>query len=1295
MRKKLLLAALAILPMLAFAQSAPQHEKYVKIGSDNVSWGDAYAAWSPGKAAFYGGFSDEEAIENENFNISRVKPRTRFVNSFTQVRQDQNSDRKLLWWCPIGGDGWNALPSYFYGGEVWTMWSYTDIWGNWTAPLMSMPATMLDVCHKNGVKISCLAPIAWAAYISTSDTSGYGYLLKKLLTDNGGADKFLKFLKYYGIDGMGFNSEFTWSGTLSGGPYSGNSFANGMKKFLGDCYTKADSYGVPFHNCWYSLTGNSGSLGGSSALDTSNKDWFDYEGKPTSSVYFQNYGASLTSAVSTINSYFPNRSSYDVFMGVDYQAGGAANWTGLMNAPLSAGLWGAHNRNLIYETRGERGSDPQQQQKTYQMILENVFTGSTKNPVNPCAVTNTTRFNSMSTNAYGWAQFVTARSTLMDQDGSNLATDPFVTNFNLGNGFFFNVNGERQADVEWYNIGMQDYMPTWRWWTTKTYMGREENQVSSDLSAEFTWNDAWFGGSCLQISGKTTDTYMQLFKTKYAVTKSDYLTIRFKVLSGTGSLTWAASKEGAEATVVEKLIKNGVSASDSKADANGWVTVTTAIGGRSGLKIENSVMAQLGLKFTDTSDDFKILIGQIALTRGKIGTYNQPNKPTVEKVKMMARNYKGVDMKIIYNMNSAYSGPAKEAYEPVYNNEVATSYFRIYTQQEGKEPIVFTATTSWAAYVVGAPYKTEDGGKMRIGVAAVGLDYDVESDIAWGEWFEPMSIDPVIVEGTEIDKPIIKAGEEFTLKYIDVNHDAATWEVVNSQSGATIETFANTKSITMSLAEEGSYDIKITNPDGSVAYTRGIIQVSPATTGAIPVLESVSADKNPATVDEDITLTYTASRLGEGTVSRSVKVEDPNMLRFPEVVGTRPYTYMMWFKVDKFTHGSEGTNLIDKRSFNLSWPHNNWGDIWVTIRSYPQDSGGYPRYETSAAEGGSGTVAVAPHPANEISFNTYGWSEHDAPNVNMMSTDHSVNEGQWTHIAITFDSDKKQKMYFNGKKVAETTVMHDKNNGVSAAGCPVYIGGTSVYKGGFNGWVDEFQVWDRVLTDSEVLDAMKGFDTAPAGLQGYWTFEETTKDADGNTVFPNKGQKGASYTAAIISTVGQKGENTAEVVQTVVNGSNEELGNPMIGGSYQVSTSAEWTVPGASVSTSDNSAVVSYDAAGTYTAGLTLKNMWGSDSKTIEYVVVANPDGIEESVVEMMGVYPNPFTDFVNLYFAEEGKYSVDIVALDGKVIESKSINAAAGEGVRVDINGEKGMYIIKVKNANNTAVKTLKVIKK
>ncbi len=1277
MKKGLLIATLGmLLPMLTYSQSCPQHEQYVKIGSETVNWGDAYAAWSPGRA-FYQGL-DTEAEENENFTISRVKPRQRFTNAQTQVRPEQNSDRKLLWWCPIGGDGWNALSSYYFGGELWTMWSYTDIYGNWTAPFVSVPAPMLDVCHKNGVQISCLAAVPWAANIYCTDTSGHGYYLNKLVSDAGGADKFLKYLKYYGIDGIGFNSEFSWRGTLSGsGPYAGYEFHTAMKKFLGDCYTGAAEYGVPFHNCWYSLTNNSGFCGGSSALNENNKDWFDYEGKPTSTAYFTNYYAAPSYSQTCVENYFPNRSSYDVYMGVDYQAGySLQNWLILPNYRISLGLWGAHNRNMIYEQRGERGSTPLQMQQTYMKIMENVFTGSSNNPVNPPAMSETTKFNSTAEDAWGWAQLITARSSLMCQDGRDLSTDPFVTNFNLGNGFFFNVEGERQANTEWYNLGIQDFLPTWRWWFTKTYMGRTAEEVSNDLKAEFTWDDAWFGGSCLQISGGTDETYLQLFKTKYEVKQNDYLTIRYKVLSGTGSMAWACSEWDAASIEVSKDIKT-----NADPDENGWITVETPIGGRSGIKLNDKVIAQIGLKFQNTSDDYKVLIGQISLTRGKVGNSNRPLAPTVEKSRMMARNYKGVDMKIIYNMNDAYSGETKKAWEPIYNNEVETSYFRIYTQQEGEEAKVFTGTTSWASYVVAAPYDAVKGGGLRIGVSEVSLDYETESEIAWGEWLYPTSIEPTIVEGTEIDKPIIKVNEEFTLKYTDPNHAAATWEVINSLTGASIQTFTNTTSITMSLPTTGSYDIKITNSDGTVAYTRGIIQVSPDETGAIPVIGSLTANKTQAYKDDNITLTATTSRLGEGSVSRAVKVEDPNMLRFPAVVQSRPYTYMMWFKAEKLTHNNQGTNLLDKRDIEDMWPHGNWGDFWVTIR---------PEMMANKEVGGS-TYSDRVHPANEISFNTYGWTEHDVPNSNMMSNDHSVKEGQWTHIAVTFETDGKQKMYFNGKKVAETTTNKITTNGVRKGESNVYVGGSNVYKAGFNGWVDEFQVWDRVLTDTEIQTAMKGYTTAPNGLQGYWTFEETTEEG-GNVVFLNKGNKGASYTAAYIT---MKDTDAGKVEQNLPFSPNE-LGNPMITGAVKVTTEQEWNLPSATVvGQTDTKSIISYNATGTYTAGLTLKNMWGSDTEVVDIVVVPWPDGVEESVIEEMGVYPNPFTDFVNLSFAKEGTYTIEIIALDGKLIESKQVSATANEYVRVDINGEKGMYIIKIKNTNGTAVRTLKLIKK
>jgi endo-beta-N-acetylglucosaminidase D len=39
--------------------------------------------------------------------------------------------------------------------------------------------------------------------------------------------------------------------------------------------------------------------------------------------------------------------------------------------------------------------------------------------------------------------------------------------------FFFNWTSERVSNNSWYNIGIQDYMPTWRWWWAPSLLGRD------------------------------------------------------------------------------------------------------------------------------------------------------------------------------------------------------------------------------------------------------------------------------------------------------------------------------------------------------------------------------------------------------------------------------------------------------------------------------------------------------------------------------------------------------------------------------------------------------------------------------------------------------------------------------------------------------------------------------------------------------------------------------------------------------------------------------------------------------
>ena len=135
----------------------------------------------------------------------------------------------------------------------------------------------------------------------------------------------------------------------------------------------------------------------------------------------------------------------------------------------------------------------------------------------------------------------------------NLSDEPFISNFNLGNGRFFNFKGKRKNSLEWYNIGIQDYMPTWMWWFSSRFLGREKTDApSGSLDARFTWDDAWLGGSCLRIHGSSgSKTYLHLFKTEFGLRNGDVITVRYKINGGKGDATLALSMKGDEASAIE------------------------------------------------------------------------------------------------------------------------------------------------------------------------------------------------------------------------------------------------------------------------------------------------------------------------------------------------------------------------------------------------------------------------------------------------------------------------------------------------------------------------------------------------------------------------------------------------------------------------------------------------------------------------------------------------------------------------------------------------------------------------
>ena len=967
----------------------------------------------------------------------------------------------------------------------------------------------------------------------------------------------------------------------------------------------------------------------------------------------------LNGSVSTANRL--GRSSFDYYAGFDIQGRALRNnnWSALLNNDISIGFWGAHSQSLIHQSATDDGTSDIAIQKAYLKKQELIFSGGNNNPgYLPGINTNCTLANSSLKNFHGLATFLTAKSTIQQI--------PFVSRFNLGNGLSFRKDGQVAFDHKWYNLNTQDFMPTWRWWITDSNDEVNGSNINGLVKAELTFDDAYWGGSCLSLSGQTDFSRVKLFKTMLEVQPDYEFSVTYKTLKGTDSHAklFVALKDH---TTDYKQVDLPATETAGK-----WSTFTVKASDL-GLAAGDKV-AMMGLVVENSPADYQLHVGEMAL-RNSTQLFNTAT-PTIKQVQVLRGRYNACDFKL------QYASKDESDWEKTYNDEVGTWYYEIYFQQKGQKEQLLTATTSWAAYVVDAPMVSgNDKRDCRFGVRAVAPDGKQGSEIVWTpyqrvEYNQPLS-------DVVADRPVIKPGEEFTLKYLDEMVPAATsWSLNDAVTGATVATAGSGTSATFRVDQEGTYDLVVVDSQGKSTTTRGKVKITPEATGAVPHINTLTADKQTEQTGKPVSYTYDA-RLGEGMASHGLVITDPKMFRIPgDVQKGKSYSYALWFKADNFNHDKQGTNLINKNSIKDSWPHNNWGDLWVTIR---------PEWQGRSL-----------HPANEVSFNTMGWTSHDIPYEDVMTTGYSVTPGVWNHIVVTHTDGNIQKIYFNGREVASHSFSNsirreDSNDNRirSYEVADIFIGGGGVYKSGFNGVIDEVQVWDKPLSKEEVLEAMKGYKegSIPSNLKAYFTFEEV----DGKK-FKNLGTAGRDFDGSVVVTEGSGGENTSTAAYVDQQPDNNVLGFPGVVGTYEVKTTPTWELGDGRISSeSDKTAVVTYAAPGKKNVTLKLKNGWGEDEKTVNEIVdiTAIPDGI--STVEAqtgLSVYPNPFVESVNMRFAENGHYTINILGATGSLLQSNQFDAVEGQVVNVAISGARGIYFVQVMK-NGKTYKTLKVIKK
>lgn len=1249
-RKTLTLAAGLVLSVMS-ANAQQMREGYVEAGKNTGSenFHTLIQGWTPGS----------QVTADDNFYISRVKPRARFRNEATQVRLDLNAknDKKLIAWIPVNNSDFNALPNGVFDSEVFSMWSYVTHWGNWTSPLGRIPAAFLDVAHKNGVGVSGVASIP-----NASLSASWAACLKGLASLD--VDKTSKFLQYYGIDGLGYNSEF----------YGGGSYVKGVRTFHAALVKKMLPVNPIFENFWYDGTNDYGQVSFDGGLGNHNKETFGDSKNVRTSLFF-NYNwnrGQLAPSVEFAEKL--GRDPLDLYCGVNMQGGqpGGTSWPLLVDQRVSIGLWGAHSQNMFWESRSELGSSDDKKQFAYLRRTECYFGGGNRNPVITPSVKSMHQYTAYNPQWHGMAAFMTARSPL----SWDLAEEPFITYFNLGNGKFFNLNGERKVNSPWYNVGMQDYLPTWHFWFANKLLGRTAADVpAAGLDAQFVWDDAYFGGSTLKISGTTANEYLHLFKTKYALKKGDVITVRYKLNEGATDLDLVLSAEGSESTgVAYNLCK-----ADRVADVNEWVKQTFTVGS----DFDGKTLALVALNFKNAKN-LDLMLGEFSIVRGKAAT---PAAPVIDaaNTKMLYNSKAGMDAKIIFNMPNN-----KAAGEPCYNLDVKTSHFRLYAQEEGKEPMLMGTTTSWAGLYYSIP-TTKANAKVRLGVSAVALDHKTESEIAWSGYMAPATY--VYNDDIQSSKTTIKPNEEFTLGYIDPEHPAAKWEIV--KDGKVVKS-GDGNSWTTSLADLGSYDLKVTGneygEDGTAKQTTrtfsSYIQITSVGTGALPEIYSLTANGSEEEVSlkvgENVKMAYTG-RAADGSGSQGIDLKE---IRFGipaadlGLVGKKSFSISFWLKINSLKEGKSATlfNVYNKQD---GWPKTDWGWNWSQIS--PDGS-----FEGITFRGTDAT-------SNKELQYKYGKTKFPV--------------GNWVHVTMSFDYNTagqlRADMFLDGVKqtVTEWKRLQGGNPVFGPAtyeptyqddvysitnGMYLCIGGPLHDRYGLDGIIDNVVVWDKAVTEAEAKVAMGDLNakSLPAGVMAFWDFEKKATD----NYFTSAGTKAVNGGMQDMVAGGGEGQATLKFVEPTY-----IAGSPFVSGeTYKVETKPSWTSKNATFADitgngEEGSANVSFRTGGDYDVTLTLSNALGKAEKTFSVIKVAYPTGVD--AVESTEMKAYTVGEDAVVEFAEAGAYEVSVYTTAGEQVARKAAQLNAGNVVNVHL-AKAGIYVLNVKKDGKT-VRTVKLIRK
>ena len=642
------------------------------------------------------------------FSRSHVRPATILEQNTTVNAVPEVFPTRRLWMnVPTGqGKGVGGYPSSTFHNDVFSMWNYTHIFGSWNHGMQQAPGSWADAAHKNGTHI-----YSGIEFFESWGTTSAAYISFITAKNEDGSFKYVDALinacLFFGHDGLNYNIED--SGYMD----------DELIAFHRACYKRAkeigfDSFHIGIYTSTQSLSANNTQyLLGDNENGKICDPFLNYSGGD-----FATYGVanSLQAAKNAIGT------AEDVYQGV-WIVTMDRKWADMnteARKEMNLCLWGEHAVSRFFQYTV--GTTIMNTQENYQLLLEKAFSGGYRNPLYRPTLKNSGHTFQVNGPAKAAEQLATfgGLASMLPERTAIIGDLPFNTNFTLGNGEIYFYKGKKTFG-SWYNMGQQDFVPTYRWRVTEA---GNMSTAATNIDVRFTHEDAYIGGSCIRLSGaaNAAGTDIVLYRTK--------LTASAGGVKATLALKNGLEGENASDLYVIVRTEGGDWQEYALGSLNGaqWQTKTVDLTGVS----QGAVIEYIGLRVKGSNDSYKMLVGQLNISDNRAAVAPAPILAESLLTEIKEETQNSMSVKLNWTVDDAGFNTAYKQRGMVYNDEVAIDHFEIFLRN-GEDGKVFEVghTSTWHAYLGNIDFATY--ANPYVGVRSVSIDMKSHSPIVWAK----------------------------------------------------------------------------------------------------------------------------------------------------------------------------------------------------------------------------------------------------------------------------------------------------------------------------------------------------------------------------------------------------------------------------------------------------------------------------------------------------------------------------------------------------------------------------------